>query len=214
MFRKALAMAVVRKSFRNSAGIGALTRIGFCPRLLQHFYCGPLIGAADDGVAAEEVGVFDPPIGRKARGPALLQLENLFQRLMKTIAGTVFCHEVVVANMGEHGSGRIGRMNHHTHALFEGHRFVVSNQRALDQIVSLRVGVHSRLGRHILLFHEFVVRQSNLTARGSGLQLSHRLVLSLLDDLEPVDQLLRCLSQYDRPAQLGIKPAQTIVLDQ
>ena len=38
-------MAVVRKSFRNSGGIGALTRIGFGPPLLQHFYRGPLIGA-------------------------------------------------------------------------------------------------------------------------------------------------------------------------
>ena len=38
-------MAVVRKSFRNSGGIGAVIRIGFCPRLLQHFYRGPLIGA-------------------------------------------------------------------------------------------------------------------------------------------------------------------------
>jgi len=40
MFKKALAMAVVRKSFRNRGGI-ALTRIGFCPRLLQTFLFGP-----------------------------------------------------------------------------------------------------------------------------------------------------------------------------
>src|SRR5215469_2756699 len=107
----------------------------------------------------------------------LLYLEDLFRRLVKTIARAVFCHEVVVANMGKHGCGGKGGMNHDTHALFEAHGLIGSNQRALDQIVSLRVGVDSRLRRHTLQLHEFVMRESNLTARGPRPELSHRALL-------------------------------------
>ena len=71
-------------------------------------------------------------------------------------------------------------MHGEAHAGLDGHRFVKADQRPLNHVVPLAVGVEAKLTRQaLLLLHEVVVGVGHVAA-GGGAEQARRIVLRLL----------------------------------
>ncbi len=94
----------------------------------------------------------------------MLNNDDLFRRLVQARANALLRHKVVVSQRTPYR--RVGgrRVNRDTHPRFDLHRFILPNQRPLDEIIPLSVGIKPSLGKVSLLLEELVVGFNDISS--------------------------------------------------
>ncbi len=122
--------------------------------------------------------------------------------------------EIVVADHREQRRRLIAGMNREVHVLLDTHGLVGADERPLDQVVALPVGIEPKLRRQATAAHVIVVLGGDLGTGSARLEQPQRVGLRLFHLLEAVDQLVRGLAEHDGPRDLRVHAARSVVLDQ
>src|SRR5258708_34581091 len=100
---------------------------------------------------------------------SLSQFYDLLRKPVQLLRHARFSYQEIVAAPAVGALGDVGRVAHHVRVLQDRHGLVVADERPLDHIVALAVGVQALfLGTPVLL-HEGVVLGEDLAALRAGL---------------------------------------------
>src|SRR5262249_18997417 len=132
------------------------------------------------------------------------QLPYLLLGLVQVLDRAVRLDQEVIADEGEIAAGIEARMHRHVHVGGERHGLVGAQQRRLDQVVTLAVGVEAQLGRRAMAGHVLVVAGIDLGGLGADLEVLHRVLLRLDAHRECVAQLLRGPAEHEGAIEVGV----------
>ena len=105
-------------------------------------------------------------------------------------------------------------MDDDIHPFGDRHRLVESDQRSLDEVVALAVGVQAALRGPPVVAQERVVLLPDLRARRAGLEQAEAESLRLADEAELLDQRGGRRAEYARPSELCVEASRAVALDE